>query len=102
MAKRPDDKTRVPADAATEGNSAKPKHDGYWDAKPSDNPAGYGGGRERGEEFSRGAFGDAGWSPSRRAGDQPGSQPAPHQGADAYPPPEGATPTPPNSRGWDQ
>ena len=101
MSERRDDKRRVPADAATEGNSEQSKHDGYWDAKPSDNPAGYGGGRERGEEFSQGSFGDAGWSASRKSGDQPGSEQAPHQGADGYRPPEGATPTNTNSRGWE-
>jgi len=97
-----DDKSKLPAEAATEATSGKPKHEGYWDAKPSDNPAGYGGGRERGEEFSQGAFGDAGWSASRRSGDQPGSEPAPHHGADDYRPPEGATPTATNSPGWDK
>src|SRR3954466_15361877 len=102
MAKRSDDKTRVPADATTEANSEEPKHDGYWDAKPSDNPAGYGGGRERGEEFSRGSFGDAGWSASRKPGDQPESAQDPQRGADDYRPPAGATPTATSSRGWDE
>src|SRR3954447_988199 len=97
-----DDKRKLPAEAATEATSGKPKHKGYWDAKPSDNPAGYGGGRERGEEFSQGAFGDAGWSASRRSGDQHGREPAPHHGADDYRPPEGATPTATNSPGWDK
>lgn len=102
MAKRSDDKTRVPADAATEANSEEPKHDGYWDAKPSDNPAGYGGGRERGEEFSKGSFGDAGWSASRKPGDQPATAQAPQQGGDGYRPPEGATPTNTSAPGWEE
>jgi len=98
-----DDKRRLPDDTATEANSGEqPKHDGYWDAKPSDNPAGYGGDRERGEEFSRGSFGDAGWSASRKPGDQPESAQDPQRGADDYRPPAGATPTATSSRGWDE
>ena len=56
-----------------------------------------GGGRERGEEFPEGAFGDAGWSASRKPGDQPGTAQAPTEGGDGYRPPEGGlrpTPTP--------
>ena len=102
MPERPDDKRTVPADAANEANSETRKHDGYWDAKPSDNPAGYGGGPERGEEFSRGSFGDVGWSAPRNPDHQPGSEQAPHEGADGYRPPKGATPTNTNSPGWDE
>ena len=62
-----DNKRKLTAETATEANSGEPKHDGYWDTKPSDNPAGYGGGRSAGEEFSRRSFGNAGWSASRKS-----------------------------------
>jgi hypothetical protein len=78
-------------------NEDPPEHHGFWQSQPSDDPAGYGGGRERGEQFNQQSFGETGWGGSRGSGTEPPAQ----EGAPAKDLPKGAHPVP-DSPNWDE
>jgi len=86
-------------EAIRKAKEEKPEADGFWKSQPSDDPAGYGGGRERAEEFSKDTFGDAGWSVSRKGAES--GPDAPETSGDSYQPPAGATPTQNSGPGWE-
>jgi len=94
-----DDKNRpLPTRKA---NAEKPEQSGFWQSTPSDDPAGYGGGRERGEELSKNAFGETGWSASRSPESTEGEAAPPQQG-EAYKRPDGVKPTEGSGPGWQE
>ncbi len=78
-------------------NGEPPEQNGYWQSKPSEDVAGYGGGRERVEQFNDRSFGDTGWG-GRRG---PSQSPPPHGRQHSPDYPEGARPVS-GEHDWDR
>lgn len=82
-----------------DSNHEPAEDSGFWQSKPLDDPAGYGGGRERAEQFNQQSFGETGWGGSRGAA----TEPPPQSGKTDYSHdlPRGAQPVP-ASPNWDE
>jgi hypothetical protein len=98
MAQQPDDQ-RKNEGTAPDPNAEPVETKGFWQSTPSDDPAGYGGGRERAEQFNDESFGETGWGGQRGTSGQPAGQE--QRSAHSAELPEGARVVP-DGPNWDE